>query len=119
MGFVTHYDWSAVPLEQLNDKLFRRVVHTGKLTVARLELRRGAIVPEHRHVNEQFSMIESGSLKFIVDGREVVVRAGEALSLPSMIPHSAEATEDCVAIDVFTPPRQDWISGDDAYLRGR
>ena len=114
---MTHIDWSAVPAEQLNDKLTRRMVHTGGLTVARLVLKAGAAVPEHRHENEQFSIIESGALKFLVSGREVVVKAGQSLALQPNEPHSALALEETVAIDVFTPPREDWRRGDDAYLR--
>lgn len=106
-------------MERLNPLLTRQAVHTGHLTVARLELLAGAAVPEHQHVNEQLSLIEKGCLRFMVAGEEVMVRAGEALELPPNVPHSAEALEDTIAIDVFTPRREDWIRGDDAYLRGR
>ena len=102
----------------MNEKLSRQVIHTERLTVARIILKKGAIVPEHRHANEQFSMIVSGALKFVLSGEEIVVRSGQVLPIPPYVPHSAEAVEDTVAIDVFTPPRADWISGDDAYLRG-
>jgi quercetin dioxygenase-like cupin family protein len=115
---VNHFDWSAIPVEKMNEKLSRQVIHTEHLTVARIILKRGANVPDHRHSNEQFSMILSGALKFVLSGEEVIVRSGQALPIPSYAPHSAEALEDTVAIDVFTPPRADWISGDDAYLRG-
>ena len=118
MRGVTLHDWSLVPVEHLNDRLSRQMIHTERLTVARLELKKGTRVPEHRHENEQLSMIEKGSLRFIVDGKEVVVQAGQAIQLPPNVPHSAEAFEDCIAIDIFSPPRADWISGDDAYLRG-
>ncbi len=116
---VSHIDWNAVPAEQLTPLMSRQMVHTEHLTVARLVLKKGAKVPEHSHQNEQFSMIESGALKFVVDGRELVVRGGQSLALPGNVPHSAEAVEDTCATDIFTPPRQDWITGDDAYLRGR
>jgi quercetin dioxygenase-like cupin family protein len=117
MRGVTLYDWSAVPVERLNEKLTRRMIHTERLTVARLELEKGAQVPEHHHENEQLSTIEEGSLLFVVDGKEVIVGKGQSLLLPSNVPHSAVALEDCVALDIFSPPRADWISGDDAYLR--
>jgi quercetin dioxygenase-like cupin family protein len=97
----------------------RQMVHTEQLTVARLVLKKGAAVPEHRHVNEQFSIIESGALQFTLGERKIVVRGGESLAIGPNEPHAAEALEDTCAIDIFTPPRQDWISGDDAYLRGR
>ena len=111
------YDWNTVPEEQLNPRLTRRAIHTGGMTVARLRLQREAAVPTHSHANEQVSMIESGALKFVLDGVEVVVRAGQVLHIPPHVPHSAEALEDTVAVDLFTPPREDWIRGDDAYLR--
>jgi len=118
IGPVKHLDWSSVPVEKMNEKLSRQVIHTAQLTVARIFLKKGAAVPEHRHPNEQFSMIVSGALKFVLSGEEIVVRGGQVLPLASGVPHAAEAIEDTVAIDVFTPPREDWIKGDDAYLRG-
>jgi quercetin dioxygenase-like cupin family protein len=87
------------------------------MTVARIHLKKGAIVPEHAHVAEQVSTITEGSLRFQIEGQEVRVSTGESLVIPPNVPHSAVADEDCVAIDVFTPAREDWIRGDDAYLR--
>lgn len=111
------YDWSEVPREQLNPLFERQMIHSSRLTVARLRLLKGAVVPVHAHENEQVSLIESGRLKFVLDGKEVVVAGGQTLVIPSNVPHSAEALEDTVAIDLFSPPRADWIRGDDAYLR--
>ena len=85
--------------------------------LARIVLEPGAIVPEHSHHNEQISYILEGALRFHVGGEEKVVRAGEVLIIPPHVPHSAEALERTVDLDIFTPPRQDWITGDDAYLR--
>lgn len=102
----------------MNALVSRKVLHTGLLTIARLELKCGAVVPEHHHENEQVSMVESGSLRFVLEGKEVVVGAGRMLTIPPNAPHSVFALEDSVAIDVFTPRREDWIRGDDAYLRG-
>lgn len=118
MRGVTLYDWSKVPVERLNEKLTRQMIHTERLTVARLELKKGVQVPEHRHENEQLSTIEKGRFLFVVEGREIVLEAGQALLLPSNVLHSAVALEDCIAVDIFSPPRADWIRGDDAYLRG-
>jgi quercetin dioxygenase-like cupin family protein len=87
------------------------------MTVARLDIRKGCSVPEHSHHNEQISMIEQGSMRFVLGGVEKIVRAGEVLQIPPHVPHSAEALEDCIAVDLFSPPREDWIRGDDAYLR--
>ncbi len=114
---MDHYTWSQIPHEQMNDLLSRQVIHTETMTICRLRLRKGAVVPMHQHPNEQVTTMESGSLRFVVAGEEVVVRAGESLRIPPNAPHMVETLEDSVALDLFAPPRQDWISGDDAYLR--
>jgi quercetin dioxygenase-like cupin family protein len=111
------YQWDRIEKEQLNPSLGRQVIHAGNLTVARIQLAKGAVVPEHRHANEQITMLQSGRLRFLVNGRETVVEAGQALVLDPDLPHRVEALEDSVAIDVFSPPREDWLSGNDAYLR--
>lgn len=111
------YNWDGVASEALNPQLSRKVIHTRNLTIARMALRKGCTVPEHSHHNEQVSMVESGALLFVMGGREQVVRAGECLAIPPHVPHRVDALEDSVAVDVFSPPREDWIRGDDAYLR--
>lgn len=111
------YRWDEVQMEQMNPLLSRQVIHGDTMTVARISLKKGASVPEHSHHNEQISMIESGALKFVLAGVEKTVRSGEVLRIPPHVPHSAEAVEDCVAVDLFSPRREDWIRGDDAYLR--
>jgi quercetin dioxygenase-like cupin family protein len=115
---MQHCQWSGIPVEQMNPLISRQVIHGEKITVARLVLKKGALVPLHAHVNEQISTIDSGSLRFEVGGREIVVKAGESLIIPPNVPHLAEAQEDCTATDIFSPLREDWIRGDDAYLRG-
>ena len=82
-----------------------------------MDLRKGATVPEHSHVNEQVSMVERGALVFLIGGSEQVVRAGESLVIPPHVPHRVDALEDSAVIDLFSPARADWIRGDDAYLR--
>ncbi len=111
------YEWNRVEKEQLSPAFARQVIHAGTMTVARVYLRKGCSVPEHSHHNEQISMMEQGSLKFVIAGQEIVLKAGQVLRIPPNLPHSAEALEDCVATDLFSPPREDWIRGDDAYLR--
>ena len=110
--------WEEISPEAMNDRVTRQVIHGDTLTVARLVLKQGAVVPTHQHPNEQVSMIVAGALRFHLDGRDVVVRSGENLQIPGGMPHSAEAIEDTIAVDVFSPVREDWIRGDDAYLRG-
>ncbi len=111
------YRWNEMPAEQLNPLVSRKMIHTASITMGCFELKKGCVVPEHSHVNEQISTIHTGCLKFRFGTEEVFVRAGETVVIPPNVPHSAEATEDTTATDVFTPPRQDWIDGTDAYLR--
>jgi quercetin dioxygenase-like cupin family protein len=85
--------------------------------LARLVLKKGAHVPLHQHMNEQISHVVEGALKFVLEGKDVTVQACEILCIPPNVPHEVIAIEDSVALDIFTPPRQDWIDGDDAYLR--
>lgn len=114
---MDQYNWDAIPEEKLSETASRRVIHTDGMTIARLRLRKGAIVPLHHHVNEQVTMLESGALRFEVAGKEVTLKAGDVLRIPPHAPHLVETLEDSLAVDVFTPARQDWIRGDDAYLR--
>ncbi|MGB9103698.1 MAG: cupin domain-containing protein [Terriglobales bacterium] len=109
--------WSDVELEHLNPQLDRQMITGEKLMIARVLLKKGVIVPEHSHENEQLTYILEGALKFWIDGREIVVHAGEVLCIPPHMPHKAQAMEDTVDLDVFYPPRQDWLSKNDAYLR--
>lgn len=112
------HTWSAIPLEELNPQAARRVIHSSRMTVARLFLKAGAVVPEHHHDNEQLTMMVSGKLQFVLDGEEIIVAAGDVLEIPPHARHSVVALEDSEAWDLFAPRREDWISGDDAYLRG-
>jgi quercetin dioxygenase-like cupin family protein len=116
---LKHTKWNDVELEQLNPLIDRQMVTGESLMLARVMLRKGAVVPEHSHVNEQVTYILDGALKFWIDNREIVVRSGEVLCIPPHMPHKAEALEDTVDLDVFYPPRQDWLTKQDAYLRGK
>ena len=109
--------WEQVETEKLSKTITRQMLNGEHTTVARILLARGAFVPRHTHVSEQFSLILSGALKFIFDDREVVVHAGEILFIPGDVAHAAEALEDTVDLDIFAPRREDWIRKDDAYLR--
>lgn len=109
--------WDDVEHEQLNELAARRVVHSERMTTARIYLKKDAVVPRHSHENEQISHILEGKLRFEFDGGDYVVGAGEMMEIASNEPHRVVALEDSLAMDVFQPVRQDWISGDDAYLR--
>lgn len=117
---TTHYRWEDMPKEELKPDLHRRLVTAEQMMLAHVYLDKGCIVPQHAHENEQLTYILEGKLRFWLgeDESEVVdVGAGEVLHLPSWLPHKAEALEPTLDVDVFCPPRQDWLDGSDAYLR--
>jgi len=117
---TTSYCWEDMPKEPLSDLLERRLVTSERMMLAHVYLKKGCIVPKHSHENEQITYILEGALHFWIgeDGNEeVVVRAGEVLVIPSNVPHKAEALEDTLDVDIFSPPRQDWIDKTDDYLR--
>jgi len=114
---LRHVPWNSVEVEALNPLLGRHFVVGQNIMLARVLLRKGCIVPEHSHPNEQLTFIAEGALKFWIDGKEIVVNAGEVLTIPPNMPHKAEALEDTIDYDVFNPPRADWMSGTDVYLR--
>jgi quercetin dioxygenase-like cupin family protein len=115
---LKHIPWNSVEIEQLNPLIGRQFVVGRDIMVARVLMRKGAIVPEHSHMNEQVTYILAGALKFWIDGKEIVVHEGEVLTIPPNMPHKAEAMEDTVDLDVFNPPRADWMNKEDSYLRG-
>ena len=115
-----HYNWDRLPQEPLNPLLDRRMISGEKMMIAQILLKKDCVVPRHQHENEQITFVISGALRFLLgenQDEEVVVRGGEVLVIPSNLPHSALALEDTVDVDVFCPPRQDWLDGSDAYLR--
>jgi quercetin dioxygenase-like cupin family protein len=116
---LQYIPWHTVELETLNPLLQRQFVVGQEIMLARVLLKKGCIVPEHSHHNEQLTYILEGALKFWIDGKEIVVHAGEVLTIPSHMPHKAEALEDTVDLDIFNPPRADWINRTDQYLRGK
>jgi len=115
---LQYIPWGTIPLEDLNPLLQRQFVVGQEIMLARVLLKKGCIVPEHSHPNEQLTYVLQGALKFWIDGREIVVHSGETLCIPAHMPHKAEALEDTVDLDVFSPPRADWIAKTDQYLRG-
>ncbi|GAC1664010.1 MAG: cupin domain-containing protein [Steroidobacteraceae bacterium] len=115
-----HYKWDEIPLEKLKGSLTRRLITGERMMIAQIRFKKGDDVPRHSHENEQITYILEGALQFALGAngeREVIVRAGEVLVIPSHVPHSAKALEDTLDVDVFNPPRQDWLTGTDAYLR--
>src|SRR4029078_7180182 len=117
---VTHSRWSQMPIERVSATLDRRLITGERMMLAHVYLKKGCIVPRNRHENEQLTYILEGALRFWIgedESQELVVKAGEVLHLPSNVPHRAEALEDCLDVDIFDPPRQDWLNKTDAYLR--
>jgi quercetin dioxygenase-like cupin family protein len=118
---VTHRGWNDVPLQQLSALITRQHIHGAQAMVARFALKAGAHIPWHEHPHEQISLLLEGRARFTVhDGgeeRAFEVVAGETVVIPGGVPHQIEILEDVLAFDVFAPPREDWLSGDDAYLR--
>jgi len=117
---ATHYAWNDIPREELGGGISRRLVTGGNMMIAHVYLEKGAVVPVHSHHNEQITYVLQGALRFLLGEdqlEEVIVSAGDVLTIPSDLPHSAIALEDTLDVDVFNPPRQDWLDGTDAYLR--
>ncbi len=119
MPASTHHRWKDIEPEQMNPLVTRQYVVGSNTMLARIVLGKGAHVPEHRHRHEQISHVVEGALDFLMEGNRITVRAGEILCIPPHMPHEVWALEDSVALDIFNPPREDWIQGDDAYLRAQ
>lgn len=115
-----HARWDEIPREEVTGEISRRLVTGEQIMMAHVYLDEGSVVPRHAHENEQMTYILEGALRFSVgeagDAEEIVVRAGEVLHLPAGVPHEAEALEDTLDLDVFCPPRQDWLDGTDDYF---
>jgi len=119
---ATHHRWDDLPKEPLKEDLSRRLISTDRMMLAQVFLEKGAVVPLHSHENEQLTYILEGTLRFWLgeDQSETVdVAAGEVLHIPSWVPHKAEALETTLDVDIFAPPRQDWLDGSDTYLRSK
>lgn len=117
---VTRYCWDEMPKERVSELLERRLITGERMMLAHVYLEKGCIVPKHFHENEQITYILEGALHFWIGEEgleEVTVRAGEVLVIPSNVPHKAEALEDTLDVDIFSPPRQDWLDKTDDYLR--
>ena len=117
---VTFYRWDDMPKERVSEVQDRRSITGARVMLTHVYIKRGGIVPRHLHANEQITYILEGGLRFWIghDESDVIdVRAGEVLHIPSFVEHKAEALEDTVDVDIFSPPRQDWLDKTDDYLR--
>jgi quercetin dioxygenase-like cupin family protein len=114
--------WESMPKEEVNPQIGRRMITGDRMMIAHIYLKKGCVVPRHAHENEQITYVLEGALRFhlgATGAQEVTVRSGEVLTIPPNLPHTAEALEDTVDVDIFDPPRQDWLDGTDQYLRGK
>jgi len=117
---VTWHRWEEMPRERVNQTLERRLITGDRIMLTHVYLEKGSVVPRHAHENEQITYVLEGALRFWIgdEGAQVFdVRAGEVLCIPSGVPHKAEALEDTLDVDIFSPPRQDWLDKSDGYLR--
>jgi quercetin dioxygenase-like cupin family protein len=116
------YRWEAMPKERLTAYLDRRFLHGERVMLAHIYMKKGCAVPKHSHENEQVTYCLEGKILFKLgpnEEKDQLLEAGDVIVLPSNLPHSAIALEDSLSLDVFNPPRQDWIDGTDGYLRGQ
>ena len=116
---VRHFNWDNLPKERVTDSISRRLITGDGMMLAHVYLAKDALVPQHSHHNEQLTYILEGALKFWIGAdrsEEVIVRAGEVLHIPSNVPHESRALEDTLDVDIFNPPRQDWLDGTDSYF---
>ena len=111
------YTWDRVEQEQITPLVRRQVIHADLVTLARWELSKGAVFQQHQHPNEQISMIQSGRIRFTLPDGDRELGPGDMLRIPPDTPHRAEVLEDCIAVDVFSPRREDWIRGELSYIR--
>jgi quercetin dioxygenase-like cupin family protein len=117
---VRHFRWEDLKEERVTDDISRKLITGDQMMIAHVYLKKDALVPQHSHHNEQITYIISGALHFFIGAnreREQIVRAGEVLHIPSNVPHEARALEDTLDVDVFNPPRQDWLDGTDTYFQ--
>jgi quercetin dioxygenase-like cupin family protein len=116
---VRFFRWEDMGKERVTDLIDRRIIVSERMMLAHVYLKRGSIVPRHAHENEQITYVLEGALRFWIgenEDQELVVRSGEVLVIPSNVPHKAEALEDTLDVDIFNPPRQDWLDGTDTYF---
>ena len=116
---VTTYRWDDIPEEPLNELLSRKIITGDRTMIAHIFLKKGCVVPAHSHDNEQITYVIKGALLFTINGREILLSEGGVMHIPSNVVHAAVAVEDTLDMDIFTPPRQDWLDKTDAYLRGK
>lgn len=120
LGSTRRYRWTDMPKESVTPLLDRRLITGERMMLAHVYLKKGCVVPLHQHENEQLTYVLEGALRFWIGSESAdsfVIGPGEVLVIPAHVPHKAEAVEDTLDVDVFCPPRQDWLDKTDDYLR--
>jgi quercetin dioxygenase-like cupin family protein len=100
------WNWDQASIRRLGSLVSRRTIHSPGLTILHVNLCKGAIIPAHRHFNEQVTMLTAGSLRVVIDGEEIIVHAGDVLWIQPNALHLAEALEDSNAIEIFAPAKR-------------
>jgi quercetin dioxygenase-like cupin family protein len=113
---IVRHRWSEIRTESITPSIERKFITAERVTLAHFELKKGGVVPSHAHEQEQLSHVISGALRFVVNGQDLLVSAGEVLQIPSWIEHEVHVVEDTFVLDVFSPVRQDWIDKTDTYF---
>ena len=113
------HTWSTIAEEPLNPLAGRKALHGTNMTVARFRFDKGNKVAMHHHVNDQITIVESGAVRMVVGEETLHLKAGEMVHVAPDVPHGNEALEDTIIVEIFSPVREDWIKGDDSYLRAK
>ena len=108
---VRLHRWDEIALDKVTEMISRKIVTGERLMSTQIYLKKGALVPKHSHESEQMTYVLQGALKFLINGEEITVREGEVLHIPSWIDHQSEALDDTFELDLFSPVRQDWLTG--------
>jgi quercetin dioxygenase-like cupin family protein len=114
---VRLHRWDEIALEKVTEVISRKIVTGERAMLSQIYLKRGALVPMHKHESEQLTYVMQGALRFLVGGEEAIVREGEVLVIPTWVEHQVEALDDTLTLDLFSPIRQDWLNGTDDYFR--
>ena len=110
---VRLHRWDEIALEKVTEMLSRKLVTGEREMLAQIYLKRGCLVPNLSHESEQMTYVLQGSLKFLIEGEETIVREGEVLHIPPGVAHQSEALDDTFELDVFSPVRSEWLDGED------
>ena len=118
MSKASYYKWADLPQTAMTPQIGRRLVSGEKVMIVQFTLARGGNIEEHKHPHEQMTHILSGKVEFDIQGEKRVISSGEVVLLPSNVPHAVAILEDTVTFDIFSPPREDFLTGEKAdYMK--